>query len=95
MPRRQRGGDAFFNPYTEVESVPRRSSRRTGNAKARKPRRLRGCGGTSLLLLISLYFAYLFFIVGRTWLGRGVGAAVIVFIGVLTWYYFKSARRLS
>ena len=88
-------GDAFLNPYTEVESVPRRSSRRTGNAKARKPRRLRGCGGTSLLLLISLYFAYLFLIVGRTWLGRGVGAAVIVFIGVLTWYYFKSARRLS
>jgi hypothetical protein len=47
-----------------------------------------------LLLVISLYFAYLFFIVGRTWLGRGVGAAIIVFIGVLTWYYFKSARQL-
>jgi hypothetical protein len=46
-----------------------------------------------LLLLISLYFGYLFFFVGRTWLGRGVGAAMIVFIGVLTWYYFKSARK--
>jgi hypothetical protein len=73
--------------------VARRSPRRTGNAKASKPRRLTGCGGASLLLLILLYFGYLFFVVGRTWLGRGVGAAVIVFIGVLTWYYFKSARQ--
>jgi hypothetical protein len=74
--------------------VARRSPRRTGNAKTNKPRRLRGCGGASLLLLISLYFGYLFFVVGRTWLGRGVGAMVVVFIGVLTWYYFKSARQL-
>ena len=73
--------------------MPRRSSRRTGNVKARKPRKLRGCGGATLLVLISLYFGYLFFFVGRTWLGRGVGAAVIVFIGVLTWYYYKSARQ--
>jgi hypothetical protein len=87
------GGDATFNPRTEVEFVPRRSSKRTGKAKAGKPPKLRGCGGTSLLVLISLYFAYLFFFVGRTWLGKGVGAAVIVFIGVLTWYYYKSARQ--
>ena len=78
---------------TEVESVPRRSSKRTGYAKASKPPKLRGCGGASLLLLISLYFGYLFFVVGRTWLGRGVGTAVIVFIGVLSWYYFQNARR--
>jgi hypothetical protein len=75
--------------------VPRRSSKRTGTAKASKPRKLRGCGGTSLLLLISLYFGYLFFFVGRTWLGKGVGAAVIVFIGVLTWHYYKNARQIG
>jgi hypothetical protein len=73
--------------------MARRSSRRTGSTKASKPRRLRGCGGASLLLLISLYFGYLFFFVGHTWLGRGVGAAMIVFIGVLTWYYFTNARK--
>ena len=73
--------------------MARRSPRRTRKVKAIKPRKLRGCGGTSLLVLILLYFGYLFFIVGRTWLGRGVGAVVIVFIGVLTWHYFKRARQ--
>ncbi len=73
--------------------MARRSSKRTGHAKASKPPKLRGCGGASLLVLISVYFGYLFFFVGRTWLGRGVGAAVIVFIGVLTWHYFKRARQ--
>jgi hypothetical protein len=75
--------------------VPRRSSKRRGNTKAKKSPNLRGCGGTSLLLLISVYFGYLFFFLGRTWLSRGVGAAVIAFIGVLAWYYFKGARQLK
>ncbi len=83
----------FLNVRTEAESVARRSSKRNGQAKASKSPNLRGCGGTSVLLLVLVYFGYLFFFLSRTWLSTTVGAAPIVFIGVLTWYYFTSARE--